>query len=103
MKTLSILKVFFRLKHEELKKAHFYIWFPFILNLFITPLFFYKTEWWLYYDNLPNILKYFNAVGFILMSYGGLIILFVIIMGFYELFKWIRSNWQKAKKEVEGK
>lgn len=102
-KTLSILKVFFRLKHEELKKAYFYRWFPISLSVFIFPLFFYKADWVIVGYPPTTAKHYWMCVTWVLMFYCGLILLFNIIIVIIQLFKWIRSNWRKAKKEVEEK
>jgi hypothetical protein len=98
MKTLSILRVFFKLKKDELIKIYAHIWIPIILSifLFLLSLLFYKNTTLLSYCIvfLCIWLLYFI---FIVLFF---IVLFFIMWGIEIFFRWIKTNWQKSTKIV---
>jgi hypothetical protein len=104
MKTLSILKVFFKLKKDE-----FLEWINWVnLYLLILTLCIIYT----FTVCLPvTIISYNgNFYNWAFISLASMIVLFFIgflIYGLYYFFKWLinlcKDNWEKATKIVEGK
>ena len=109
MKILKVLRVFFRMKGEELKdwfgknKENIYISASLIFALQLGLIFLLAAMEDFSHDSITH--KILICELKIIGSIAGLAILFLIGFGIFCFFKWFKKlckdNWQKAKKEVE--
>jgi hypothetical protein len=87
MKTLKILRIFFRLKGEEFRDMKAHIWgLCFLISVCLVALL-------VKFDLLDYIVKYF--VPFIWGAW--------VLYGLFLFARFLYRNWQKAKKEYNNK
>jgi hypothetical protein len=109
MKTLSIFRVFLKLKKEEFIKWFksltssdycllYFVQLLMLLVFFVMPISIYKIY------NTQDINHWYWIIFFIDFVIGVIFVLVnIMIFSFRWLIKFCRDNWQKATKIVDGK